>query len=286
MSPGRACSPRILPSSWVSSAHADSIATGDGVNAGARQMRWMYYSRHPMKALVVSDIHSNLEALTAVIDGHRSERRFRRDVGPRRPSRIRSRPGRMHRAVAPALRPLRGGQPRPRRLGNDGRRDVQRLRCSRGDVDDRAARRGTDTDVSARPPSANGDARLHGSPWQPTRPHLGIRRELGLGPRHVRGDQHAAMPRRPLPRTLRLPAGERRRLRSVSRRQARWRWETSRPSSTPAAWASPATATQGPATPYTTQTREPSPTTGSSTTSRRPSARCTSAAFLNTSPSA
>ena len=28
----------------------------------------MYYSRHPMKALVVSDIHSNLEALTAVID--------------------------------------------------------------------------------------------------------------------------------------------------------------------------------------------------------------------------
>ena len=31
-------------------------------------MRCMYYSRHPMKALVVSDIHSNLEALTAVID--------------------------------------------------------------------------------------------------------------------------------------------------------------------------------------------------------------------------
>ena len=31
-------------------------------------MRCMYYSRHGMKALIVSDIHSNLEALTTVID--------------------------------------------------------------------------------------------------------------------------------------------------------------------------------------------------------------------------
>ena len=68
MSPGLACSPRIRPRSWVSSAHADSIWTGVGDNGGAHQMRCMYYSRHPMKALVVSDIHSNLEALTAVID--------------------------------------------------------------------------------------------------------------------------------------------------------------------------------------------------------------------------
>ena len=34
----------------------------------ARQMRCMYYSRHGMKALIVSDIHSNLEALESIID--------------------------------------------------------------------------------------------------------------------------------------------------------------------------------------------------------------------------
>ena len=108
---------RVQPSPQSSVAEVCDPGLATGLTAGSQRI--IHTPSHGVKA-IISDIHSNLEALQAVLEDIDKHKRHR-DLLPGRRRRLRPQPARVHRPghgvqARPAGQPRPGGDVRPRRL--------------------------------------------------------------------------------------------------------------------------------------------------------------------------
>ena len=162
-----------------------------------------------MRVAVISDIHSNLPALEAVlaeVDREAPDELWcLGDIvgyGPQ--------PNECVDLVQTARRALAVREPRPGGARDDRHRRLHRRRGRRGALDDRASSGEPQARVAARAPALRGARGRRALPRQPARPGLGLRAQRAGGADQHPRDDGARRARRPQPRRARARLGRRR----------------------------------------------------------------------------